>query len=256
MPIISSNGDRNTFILLQEDKGHIVELKITRTFSADEFQQKCSRPETYLSPVLPENCVLFRQNGGAFGTTKFVIQKPPKQVVARFQATMGSIRNAELPIWFPWQVYVVTVRDSRYVSHQAYWRPGPITSMADSLLRFTTPNMYQSGGTACLGQGFTSQVYSMRSANDICKLVVKYHEEGAYNTDLNGGSVESYEPPEIAAQSIPEFYMGYPQIDWTSNSASKYLLKLHLWGQWTPNPSIDICRVGWERVGVLSEDLA
>ena len=106
-----------------------------------------------------------------------------------------------------------------------------------------------------MGEGFRSRVYSMRSVNDICKLVVKYHEEGAYNTDLNGGNVERYEPPEIASQAIPESYMGYPQIDWTANSASRYLLKLHLWGEWTPNPSIDICRVGWERVGILSEDI-
>lgn len=243
--LASLSGSSQEIVIIEGDLAHLLTIGHTKTVNVDQLVARVAVPGVYVSPSIPDNCRMFKTM--ADGTVKYVIQYAPREVVVRFQQLMGAVYGKELRVWFPWQTYIVIIKNDKYVHHQALWSKRKFTGPGDSAYRVTTPNMYPSStpADACLGGSASAALSTVTDHNKICQLVHLAHIDSAYNTDLNSGSIDEYMPDSIKRIAIPDPFMGLPASEWSHNAATRMMAKFHVWCSQRINAHVDVLEADW-----------
>lgn len=236
------------------DRMFAVDVSPKRSSTADDVVRKLRGTTEYRSPLLPRHVRAYVENGG---NARLLVEIPPRVVDASLQSSIQlphGLAVGTLRLLVPFTVYVIVVRNQRYASHTAFFRPAAITSLDDRLHGYCLPNMYSvDEGRPCLGT--SDGLSTLTDLAAIVQYVDRAHRNSAYNNDL----LNQMRVPMFLQNVplLPEFTPTPEVQQWITDHAKTSVLPLLLrWASWSCGadlaPSAALS-VGWPEAVVNGE---
>ncbi len=230
--------------IIVDGRVHILRVTPVKQTTAEEVVAELQKSKTIDSGLMPAGTRFLRRTENR---AKFVVERPPRRLIARFQPVLGpTISRLAVPIWLPWQIYSFSVSGNTVTDSRFFWAKRSIQSVDDELLRYTLPNMWDEN-RPCYGALPTLP----ESPEATIEYLISHIMASAFNNDL---AQYLKNIPTIISGQVPTRRIGNVDVPHEEMHASvEHVLKMHAWGEAHREPERAVNSIPWQPVGRVSD---